>query len=81
MYRVRDEISNLNIAKKIILILKKNVIDHKKNLIEFVEDRKGHDFRYSINSTKLKKLGWKKEILFNKGLEKYILEEAKKLKF
>lgn len=76
-----DEISNLNIAKKIILILKKNVIDHKKNLIEFVEDRKGHDFRYSINSTKLKKLGWKKEILFNKGLEKYILEEAKKIKF
>jgi len=30
----------------------------KENLIEFVEDRKGHDFRYAVNTDKLKSIGW-----------------------
>ena len=32
-----------------------------ESLIEHVEDRLGHDRRYSIDSTKIKKLGWKPE--------------------
>jgi len=44
-----------------------------KNLIEFVEDRKGHDFRYSIDSSKIKEeLGWKSSIDFNDGLKQTI---------
>lgn len=31
---------------------------NRRDLIKFVKDRKGHDFRYSINSDKLKLLGW-----------------------
>ena len=30
-----------------------------EKLIKFVKDRPGHDFRYSVNYSKLKKLGWK----------------------
>lgn len=34
----------------------------------FVEDRKGHDFRYSLDCSKAKALGWKPKIPFNEGL-------------
>src|SRR5690606_11958397 len=38
-------------------------------LLEFVVDRPGHDFRYSINSDKVRALGWKPTWKFKKGLE------------
>ena len=42
-------------------------------LIKFVNDRKGHDFRYAINSDKLqKKLGWEPETPFMLGIKKTI---------
>ena len=56
-----NEISNLNLVKKICLIFN-NIdpnYDHLK-LINFVKDRSGHDFRYGINNTKTKKLIGKK---------------------
>ena len=41
-----------------------------KNLIRFVKDRKGHDFRYSIDFLKLKnELGWSPKTSFEKGLK------------
>jgi dTDP-glucose 4,6-dehydratase len=41
--------------------------------IEFVKDRPGHDRRYAINYSKLKKeLGWKPEIEFEEGLKNMI---------
>lgn len=40
--------------------------------IEYVEDRKGHDLRYGINSTKLKNLGWKPKMDFEKGIKETI---------
>ena len=47
------EISNLELIKLCFKIL------NKKSKIEFVDDRFGHDFRYSINSQKIKtELGW-----------------------
>lgn len=49
-----EEYSNLKIADKILKILNK-----QKNLITFVKDRPGHDRRYSVNSSKLRRLGWK----------------------
>ena len=43
------------------------------DLIEFVEDRPGHDFRYSMNSKKISDiLGWKLTTKFDEGLEKTI---------
>jgi len=59
------EFDNITIIKKILSIMKKS-----ENLIEFVEDRPGHDFRYSMNSSKIRReLNWKEEIEFDIGLE------------
>jgi len=38
------------------------------NLIKFVYDRPGHDFRYAMDWTKIRNLGWEPEIQFEKGL-------------
>jgi dTDP-glucose 4,6-dehydratase len=62
------ERSNIDITKKIIKILGKD-----ESMIKYVEDRKGHDFRYSLNCTKLLKLGWVPEHGFNEALESTVL--------
>ena len=47
--------------------------DKPEELIEFVEDRPGHDFRYSMSSEKISNdLGWKMKTSFEEGLEKTI---------
>ena len=41
--------------------------------IEFIEDRLGHDFRYAIDNTKIRKeLKWKPKITFEKGIAKTV---------
>ena len=63
-----NEIDNLTVVKKILEIMNK-----PQDLIELVEDRPGHDLRYSMNSTKISKdLGWKKNTNFNEGLNKTV---------
>jgi len=63
-----EEINNLELTKKII-----HLLDKDENLIEYVEDRKGHDFRYAINSSKIKKeLNWEPQVNFEEGLKKTI---------
>lgn len=47
-------------------------VDNREATIKFVQDRKGHDFRYAINSEKLQALGWKPEYDFKKGLMKTV---------
>jgi len=43
------------------------------NLITFVKDRAGHDLRYAIDSTKIRReLGWKPSLQFGEGLEKTV---------
>jgi dTDP-glucose 4,6-dehydratase len=48
-----EELSNLEVAK----LLLDNGPSQDSDII-FVQDRKGHDFRYSVNSTKIKKIGF-----------------------
>ena len=44
-----------------------------KELIVFVEDRAGHDFRYAIDATKLEnELGWKADETFDTGIVKTV---------
>jgi len=57
------ERKNIETAKKIIKILGK-----PGKLIKFVKDRPGHDYRYSLHSLKIKKLGFKPKVDFEKGL-------------
>ena len=63
-----NEIDNITIVKKIL-----EIMDKSDDLIEFVEDRPGHDFRYSMSSKKISdQLNWKITTNFDKGLEKTI---------
>ena len=59
-----DEISNLDIVMQIL-----NLMGKDESLIEFVEDRPGHDVRYSISGDKLKALGFKHTISLKEGLK------------
>ena len=72
-----NEISNINIVESICTILDKlkpsNSGKSYKQLISFVKDRPGHDFRYAINTTKIKKdLNWEPKETFDSGLTKTI---------
>ena len=63
-----NEIDNLTVVRKILEIMNK-----PEDLIEFVEDRPGHDFRYSMDSKKISdELGWRIKSNFDDGLRKTI---------
>jgi len=63
-----NEIDNITIVKKILEKMNK-----PDDLIDFVEDRPGHDFRYSMDSEKISnELGWKVQTSFDEALEKTI---------
>jgi dTDP-glucose 4,6-dehydratase len=56
--------SNIEITHKLL-----NLLDKDESMIEHVSDRLGHDFRYSLNSSKLMEMGWKPENSFEDSLE------------
>jgi len=63
-----NEIDNLTIIKKILSLMGKS-----EDLITFVEDRPGHDLRYSMNSSKIRhELGWSQKSKFDDGLKKAV---------
>lgn len=69
-----NERPNIFIVKKIIEILH-NTLDESidETLIQYVEDRMGHDRRYGIDPEKIKnELGWYPETTFEIGIEKTI---------
>jgi dTDP-glucose 4,6-dehydratase len=56
---------NLTLIKKILPLL-----DQDESAISFIADRKGHDFRYAIDSTRIEQeLGWKSLISLESGLK------------
>jgi dTDP-glucose 4,6-dehydratase len=63
-----NERTNMEIVKLILSILKK-----PETLIRYVKDRPGHDRRYAIDSTKIKReLGYTTRIGFTQGMEKTV---------
>lgn len=62
-----DERTNIDVAHTIIRILGKS-----DDLIQFVEDRPGHDWRYALDSSTSRSLGWKPTVTFEDGLKKTI---------
>ena len=58
-----EEKTNLEITNKILDTLGKD-----ESMIEYVEDRKGHDFRYSLDFSKLKKMGWEPQHSFEDAM-------------
>ena len=58
------------ICKNLDLISPRVGGESHKELIEFVEDRPGHDFRYAVDCSKISNtLGWIPKISFNDGIE------------
>lgn len=73
----RNERNNITIVKTICALLdeRKPRANGKKyeELITFVQDRAGHDFRYAIDATKLEtELGWKADENFDTGIVKTV---------
>jgi len=58
------EETNIEVARRILQLLGKG-----EDSIEYVEDRKGHDRRYSLDSSKIRGLGWRPEMDFDRGIE------------
>lgn len=63
-----EERRNIDVVKAVLGILGKS-----EDLIEFVQDRPGHDFRYSLNTRKIEReIGWKARVSFEEGIEKTV---------
>ncbi len=62
-----QECTNLQLTRDILLAMRKD-----ESFIKYVQDRPGHDFRYSLDCTKLKRLGWKPRVNLKEGLSKTI---------
>ncbi|MCK4270198.1 MAG: GDP-mannose 4,6-dehydratase, partial [Methanogenium sp.] len=70
-----EEKTNLEITYKLFELLGKD-----DSMIEYVEDRKGHDFRYSLDFSKLRAMGWEPEYTFDEAIKEtvnwYVENEA-----
>lgn len=62
-----EEKTNIEVVKSILKIMGKD-----EGLIEFVEDRPGHDIRYSLDSSKIRELGWKPKVSFEEGINRTV---------
>ncbi|RJQ33022.1 MAG: dTDP-glucose 4,6-dehydratase [Actinobacteria bacterium] len=62
-----NETPNMEITKEILGIMGK-----PESLITYVDDRLGHDFRYSIAVDKIKELGWQPKRNFKQALEETV---------
>ncbi len=76
---VENELTNLELVKKIFKAYSSSQKNpHNELRIKFVEDRFGHDFRYYLNNSKLKSLGWnyddQSDNLLLKLVDYYILK-------
>ena len=61
------EFSNIEIFQHIC-----NTIGNGHNLVKFVDDRPGHDFRYAIEASKLRNLGWRPQVKFPEGIKETV---------
>ena len=63
-------LNNLEVCKNLLNISKKNLKLGKNVKIKFIKDRPGHDFRYALNSNKIKNsLKWAPKISFIDGIK------------
>jgi dTDP-glucose 4,6-dehydratase len=63
-----NELANIEIVKRVLGLLKKSA-----DLIQFVEDRPGHDFRYSLDSHVIREnLGWTPHLTLDDALKRTV---------
>jgi dTDP-glucose 4,6-dehydratase len=58
-----DEHENIDVAERLLTLTGAD-----RSLLRRVADREGHDRRYSLDTTKLRSLGWAPETAFDDGL-------------
>jgi len=63
------EVSNLELAKLIAKIMNKPLF---YEMIDFHSSRPGHDLRYALDGTKMRKMGWEIPMSFEESLEKTV---------
>ena len=80
IYNISSGIFSENLEVTRMLV---NMMGKGPELISFVEDRKGHDFRYAIDSSKIRKeLGWEPKVQLEEGLKetvRWFTENAERL--
>jgi dTDP-glucose 4,6-dehydratase len=54
----------MEVARTVLELLRKPV-----DLIEHVADRAGHDYRYAIDTSRIRSLGWEPAVGFRQGME------------
>ena len=59
-----NEVRNVDLTHMLL-----RLAERPESLIKNVQDRKGHDQRYSLDTAKLRALGWKPEVPFDEGLK------------
>jgi len=59
-----NEVRNVDLTQALL-----RLTERPDSLIKRVQDRPGHDLRYSLDTTKLKKLGWQPQVPFEDGLK------------
>lgn len=64
----REERKNIEVVRGIL-----DILGRPSSLIHFVQDRPGHDFRYSLDSSKIRKeLGWRPQAAFDEGIQRTV---------
>jgi len=65
IYNISSEIelTNIEVVKKVLKVMNK-----PENFYEFVDDRPGQDIRYSVDSSKIRNLGWKPKMTLDEYL-------------
>jgi dTDP-glucose 4,6-dehydratase len=59
-----NEVRNVDLTHSLL-----RLVDRPDSLIRPVQDRPGHDLRYSLDTTKIGKLGWQPQVAFDEGLK------------
>ena len=76
-----NEQRNIDVVQRLIEIIDRLLNRPKgtsKSLVNFVADRLGHDYRYAIDASKIKrKLGWEPKTSFELGLEETVKDYFK----
>ena len=62
-----EELTNLEVTRNVL-----DAVGASEDLIEFVEDRAGHDQRYAMDAEKIRRLGWEPEVGFEEGLRRTV---------
>jgi dTDP-glucose 4,6-dehydratase len=61
------ETSGLQVARAVLAAMGKS-----EDLIEYVADRPGHDYRYALDTARITELGWTPRVTFSEGLERTV---------